>query len=143
MEKSKTPTTSPPIVIPVRPEEKTKPDKEVHPNLMQLPSVTMLASPICTGKSTIISNLLLNEDFYGQHFFDKVVIFSNTIMNCTTSRFLCKRFECHTQYTDEKLQELIEFGDEANAACAFCWCHHVRTDGGVRCHSQTAWETFC
>eukprot|EP01051_Picozoa_sp_SAG22_P007303 SAG22_NODE_509_length_9598_cov_12.010001_8_plen_261_part_00 len=100
-------TGSPPIVIPVRPEETEKPPKEVHPNLMQLPSVTMLCSPIRTGKSTLISNLLLNEDFYGQHFFDKVVIFSNTIMNDTTSRFLCKRFECHTEYSDDKLQQLI------------------------------------
>ena len=47
-----------------------------------------MVSPVKTGKSTIISNLLLNEGFYGHEYFDDVFIISNTINNDQTSRFV-------------------------------------------------------
>ena len=45
-------------------------DKPLHPNLPQPPALLLLVMPVKSGKSTIISNLLLNDDFYGQDFFD-------------------------------------------------------------------------
>ena len=98
-----------PRIIPVKAEKPHgKPRKSLHPNLPTLPSVTMLCSPIRTGKSTLISNWLLNESFFGQKYWDRVIIFSNSIHNCSTSRFLCKAFECHTEYQDEILQDIID-----------------------------------
>ena len=44
------------------PKEKIKP---LNPILPQPPSLLLMISPIRTGKSTIISNLLLNSQFYG------------------------------------------------------------------------------
>ncbi len=87
------------------PKEKTKP---LHPNCPQPPCLMLMISPIRTGKSTIISNLLLNSAFYGQEYFDEVMCISPTIFNDKTSRFLKKAFDCYDTYTDELVQGLVE-----------------------------------
>jgi len=71
-------------------------------------SLLLMISPVKTGKSTIISNLFLNEDFYGQEFFDDVKIISNTIKNDVTSRFLNKAFEVYDFYSDEIIEGIVE-----------------------------------
>jgi len=70
-------------------------------------SLLLMLSPVKTGKSTIISNLLLNESCYGQLFFDDVQIMSNTIANDVTSRFLNKAFNCHDHYDDKIIDGII------------------------------------
>jgi len=87
------------------PKEKIKP---LHPNLPQPPSLLLMISPIRTGKSTIISNLLLNSQMYGQEYFDEVICISPTIYNDKTSRFLKKAFSCYDEYSDELVQGLIK-----------------------------------
>jgi hypothetical protein len=84
------------------PNEKTKP---LHPNLPQTPSLLLMISPLRTGKSTIISNLLLNEDFYGQDHFDQTIVISPTIHNDKTSRFLKKCADCYDEYTERNLED--------------------------------------
>ena len=86
------------------PNEKLKP---LHPILPQPPALLLMISPIRTGKSTIISNLLLNSDFYGQDYFDEVMCISPTIYNDKTSRFLKKAFDCHDEYSDDLIDEMI------------------------------------
>lgn len=71
-------------------------------------SLLLMISPVKTGKSTIISNLFLNEDFYGQEFFDDVKIISNTIKSDVTSRFLNKAFEVYDFYSDEIIEGIVE-----------------------------------
>jgi hypothetical protein len=66
-----------------------------------------MISPIRTGKSTIISNLLLNSHFYGQDYFDEVMCISPTIYNDKTSRFLKKAFDCYDGYNDQIITDLI------------------------------------
>jgi hypothetical protein len=39
-----------------------EPQKPLHPHLPQPPALLLMISPIRTGKSTIISNLLLNSE---------------------------------------------------------------------------------
>ena len=60
--------------------------RPIHPHLPQIQNgqVGILISPVKTGKSTIISNLLLNPNFYKDQF-DMVYIISNTINNDRTS----------------------------------------------------------
>ena len=82
--------------------------KPLHPHCPEPPSLLLMISPIRTGKSTIISNLLLNSDFYGQNYFDEVNIISPTIYNCKTSRFLKKAFDCYDEYSDELIQGIVE-----------------------------------
>ncbi len=71
-------------------------------------SLLLMIAPVKCGKSTIISNLFLNEDFYGQTFFDDVKIISNTIKNDITSRFLNKAFEVYDFYSDEIIDGIVE-----------------------------------
>ena len=66
-----TESAPPPRILKVRdpPSQKQKP---LHPHLPQPPACVLMVSPVKTGKSTIISNLLLNEHFYGHEYFDDV-----------------------------------------------------------------------
>ena len=87
------------------PKEKIKP---LHPHLPQPPALILMISPIRPGKSTIINNMLLNSQFYGQDFFDEVMCISPTIYNDKTSRFLKKAFDCYDEYDDAIIDGLIE-----------------------------------
>ena len=103
-----------PTIMPVvEPDDATA--KPHHPFLPKVDvgvagggSLLLMISPVKTGKSTIISNLFLNEDFYGQEFFDDVKIISNTIKNDVTSRFLNKAFEVYDFYSDEIIDGIVE-----------------------------------
>jgi hypothetical protein len=99
-------TSSAPQVLKVidPPKEKIKP---LHPHLPQPPALLLMISPIRTGKSTIINNMLLNNQFYGQDFFDEVMCISPTIYNDKTSRFLKKAFDCYDEYDDSLIDGLI------------------------------------
>jgi hypothetical protein len=83
---------------------KTKP---LHPHLPQPCACVLHCSPVKTGKSTIISNILLSDQFYGQDYFDRVKIISNTIMNDDTSRFLKEAFDVEDHYEDRFIDDLI------------------------------------
>ncbi len=100
------------------PTEKVKP---LDPRLPKPPSCVLLVMPTKTGKSTIISNLLLNKNFYGQDYFDNVKIISNTINNDQTSRFLKKAFDCEDHYDDSMIHDLVrsqdQYGDDKPSVC--------------------------
>ena len=101
-----TPSDTPKILKVIDPpKEKVKP---LHPHLPQPPALLLMISPIRTGKSTIINNLLLNSQFFGQDFFDEVMCISPTIYNDKTSRFLKKAFDCYDEYDDSLIDGLIE-----------------------------------
>lgn len=90
--------------------------RALHPHLPNIASgqVGILISPVKTGKSTIISNLLLNENFY-KDCFDMVYIISNTINNDRTSRFLKEQFPetifDDLSRIDEVIQNIIDYQD--------------------------------
>ena len=96
-----------PSILPVKDPPKEKPRKILHPNLPELPTIMVLVMPTKSGKSTILSNLLLREDFY-KGVFDNVTIMSNTIDQDQTSRFLRKACDCYTGYDDNVLAGIIE-----------------------------------
>ena len=98
--------TSTPKILKVkdRPNVKIKP---LHPHLPQPCAMVLHCSPVKTGKSTIISNLLLSDQFYGQDYFDRVKIISNTINNDDTSRFLRDAFDVEDHYEDSMVDSLI------------------------------------
>ena len=106
-----------PSILPViPPEPRPTSMKPPHPHLPNVEgegggSLLLMISPVRTGKSTLISNLLLREDFYdAQERFDQVNIISNTIANDVTSRFLRTAFEgnCHDFYDDSIIHGIVE-----------------------------------
>tara|TARA_R110000850_G_scaffold250387_2_gene375573 strand:+ start:128 stop:910 length:783 start_codon:yes stop_codon:yes gene_type:complete len=97
----------------VDPEDDYKPKKTIHPNLPNVQgfgggAVILMISPIKTGKSTIISNLMLSDDCYGQEYFDETTIISPYIQNCITSRFLRDTFDVYDYYSDDLIQQIID-----------------------------------
>tara|TARA_R110001632_G_scaffold2459_5_gene11063 strand:+ start:5951 stop:6733 length:783 start_codon:yes stop_codon:yes gene_type:complete len=100
-----------PTIVPIRPENDGVAKKH-HPHLPDVGvgvkgagECLLMISPRQTGKSTIISSLFLNDNFYGQEFFPGgVVVISPTINMDSTSRFMKKRFECYDQYSPELIQ---------------------------------------
>ena len=104
-----------PSILPIREPEKEKPRKILHPHLPELPTIMVLCMPTKSGKSSILSNLILREDFY-KGVFDNVTIMSNTIDQDVTSRFLRKACDCYTGYDDNVLANIInqqkQFDDE-------------------------------
>lgn len=97
----------PPQIFPVKDPPREKPRKITHENLPELPCIMCLVMPTKSGKSTILSNLLLRDDFY-KGAMDNVTIMSNTIDQDVTSRFLRKSCDCYTGYDDNVLAGIIE-----------------------------------
>ena len=100
-------------ILPVKPmEEENRAKRDIHPNLPDINkgSLLLLVSPVRTGKSTILSNLLLNPNFM-RDAFDIVYIISNTIHNDDTSRFLKEQFPetIWSEYSDEIIQNIINY----------------------------------
>ena len=97
----------PPQIYPVKDPPKEKARKLVHPNLPELPCIMTLVMPTKSGKSTILSNLLLRDEFF-KDAMDNVTIMSNTIDQDVTSRYLRKACDCYTGYDDSVLAGIIE-----------------------------------
>jgi hypothetical protein len=100
-------------ILPVKPSgNESKLKREIHPNLPDVSTgqLGILISPVKTGKSTIISNLLLNKNFYAD-LFDIVYVISNTIHNDQTSRFLKQQFPetIWDTYSDEIIENIINY----------------------------------
>lgn len=97
----------------VDPENDYKPKKKIHPHIPNVQgfgggAVVLMISPIKTGKSTIISNLMLSDEFYGQDYFEETTIISPSIQNCITSRFLRDAFDVYDYYSDDIIQGIID-----------------------------------
>ena len=100
-------------ILPVKPmEQENMAKRPFDPRLPDINkgAMCLMISPVRTGKSTIISNLLLNPAFY-RDAFDIVYIISNTIHNDDTSRFLREQFPetIWDTYSDEVIQNIINY----------------------------------
>ncbi len=100
-------------ILPVKPSgDEKKLKKPIHPNLPNIATgqLGIMISPVKTGKSTVISNLLLSPSFYRDQF-DIVYVISNTIHNDQTSRFLKEAFPetVFDQYSDDIIQNIITY----------------------------------
>lgn len=100
-------------ILPIKPSGNEKKLKiPIHQNLPDISTgqLGLLISPVKTGKSTIISNLLLNPNFYRNQF-DIVYIISNTINNDQTSRFLKEQYPetVFDSYSDSTIENIINY----------------------------------
>jgi len=100
-------------IYPIKPDgTENKLKREIHPNLPNVANgaCVLCVAPVRSGKSTLISNLLLSKHFYAD-IFDYVVIISNTIHNDRTSRFLLEKFPntCYDRYEDKIIGDLIKY----------------------------------
>ena len=68
----------------------------------------LIIGKVRASKSTIISNLMLNENFY-KDLFDSVHIISPTASQDATSRFLVDKYEgnVHNEYSDDLIESIL------------------------------------
>ena len=101
----KTPKT--PVVLKVRdPEVPNR--RELHENLMSLPSLTLIIASTKSGKSNYILNLLANDDFIGSNYFDKYMVISTTL-GCDPKGALYEElFDCEDHYDDKMITDFIK-----------------------------------
>ncbi len=103
-----------PEVLPVQdPDEEDTWGEDIHPHLPAVGgfgggSLTLLIGAVKTGKSTLLSNLFLNDNFYGQDLFDYVKIMSNTISNDITSRYMKEAYDVDDEYDDAIIHGILE-----------------------------------
>jgi hypothetical protein len=100
-------------ILPIKPDgTEMRLKREIHPNLPPIQSgqFGIVIAKVKSGKSTLISNLLLSKHFY-KDLFDMVYIISNTINNDRTSRFLKEAFPCtcYDRYDDEIIKNIVEY----------------------------------
>ena len=97
-------------ILPVKPYlHKTTFDfDERLPNINEGAMVVMVAPPQ-SGKSTTIVNLLQNENLLADRL-DEIFIFSPTIFNDKTSRFLKEKYKntCYDHYDDSIIENIIK-----------------------------------
>lgn len=102
-------------VLPVKiPEDDFKPLKmPVHPNLPNIRdgAVMLIVSRRGEGKSTLISNLILNPNFLHKENFEHVFVVSNTINQDKTAQHLKKEYEatCYDKYDDQIIKDIIAY----------------------------------
>ena len=101
-----------PKVLPIVEDAPKEMNRELHPNIPQPPTLLTVYGSIKAGKSTILSNLFLSDDFM-RGYFDRIFWFSQTILNDKTSRFLCKEenIDTFSEYSDELLRSIIQMMD--------------------------------
>ena len=96
-----------PMIRKVRSPPREKPRKELHSNLPELPCIMCIVAPTKSGKTNLLTNLLLRDDFY-KDVHDNVTIMSNTIDQDVTGRWLKKSCDCYAGYSDEILGGIIQ-----------------------------------
>ncbi len=79
----------------------------IHPNLPQMPCLALLIGSVRSGKSNLLVNFFMNEDFY-KGVFDNVRFISNTLHTDNKGVLLAKHFDCYDHYEDTMIDGIIK-----------------------------------
>tara|TARA_R110000765_G_scaffold52999_3_gene106423 strand:- start:24 stop:878 length:855 start_codon:yes stop_codon:yes gene_type:complete len=110
-------------ILPVVPEnEKMRGGKVLNPVLPKPAAQLLIIAPVKTGKSTIISNLLLRDSMYAGYFTGGIHFISPTINLDKTSRFIRDHpdINCYDEYSDDLMNAIIEYQKERDDDLPIC-----------------------
>ena len=101
-------SVKPPKLLKVKePDERGK-YREVHPHLPRAPFLLIGAGSVRSGKTCALIGLLRdNEQFYGDKYWDKVVVYSNSIFNDPKCKYLEDVFEVHDGFSNTSIEQYI------------------------------------
>ena len=104
----KTPKNSKiPVVLKVKdPEDPNR--RELHENLMALPSLTLIIASTKSGKSNYCLNLLANSDFIGSDYFQKYMVIMTTLNADPKGALYDELFGCEDHYDDKMITDFIK-----------------------------------
>ena len=85
--------------------------KELSEMLPKPPALLLCISPVKTGKSTILSNLLLRDSMFNGYFTGGIHFISPTINLDKTSRFIRDHpdIQTHDEYSDDLINAITDF----------------------------------
>ena len=114
--------------------------KELHPNLMELPSCTLICGAVKQGKSNYLLNLLANDDFIGSEFFDQYKVISTTLNADPKGKIFNDLFDCEDHYDDQMIKDLIEsqkkYGDKSDMPSTCLIADDILTKEFVRKNTE-------
>tara|TARA_R110000824_G_scaffold692_2_gene4311 strand:+ start:611 stop:1321 length:711 start_codon:yes stop_codon:yes gene_type:complete len=96
---------STPKVLKVKDELPNEKFDNIHDNLPQMPSLTLIIGSVRSGKSNLLVNFFCNEDFYKDKF-DTVKIVSTTLHTDNKGKILNKHFDCVDHYDDQIIEDI-------------------------------------
>lgn len=100
-----------PNVLPVKADVKNPRILPIHENMIKPMSLCLCLGSVKAGKTTLLNNLVFRsreDGFYdAQEYFDQILIYSNTINNDPSARFLKKACHVTDHYDDGMIAEFI------------------------------------
>jgi hypothetical protein len=88
---------------------------DIHENLPQMPSLTLVIGSVRSGKSNLLTNFFCNPEMYKDKF-DTVRIVSTTLHTDHKGKILSKYFDCSDEYNDQIIEDIkktqSEYEDE-------------------------------
>lgn len=94
-----------PKVLKVKDEPPSERFDDIHPNLPQMPSLTLIIGSVRSGKSNLLTNYFCNPDFYKDKF-DIVKFISTTLHTDNKGKILSKHFDCMDHYEDHIINDI-------------------------------------
>jgi hypothetical protein len=105
--KAKAKSKSIPKVLKVRDETASDSFDDIHENLPQMPSLTLIIGSVRSGKSNLLVNFFCNSDFYKDKF-DIVKFVSTTLHTDNKGKILSKHFDCMDRYEDDIIDKIMK-----------------------------------
>tara|TARA_R100000329_G_C7595175_1_gene211029 strand:- start:421 stop:1236 length:816 start_codon:yes stop_codon:yes gene_type:complete len=101
-----------PNVIPVKADVPNPRIIPIHENMIKPPALLLGIGSVRAGKTTLLNNLVFRsreDGFYdSQDYFDQILIYSNTINNDPSARFLKKACKVTDHYSDGMISQFIQ-----------------------------------
>jgi len=98
---------SAPKVLKVKDETPSDKFDDIHSNLPQMPSLTLIIGSVRSGKSNLLVNYFCNSEFYKDKF-DVVKFVSTTLHTDNKGKILSKHFDCMDHYEDNIIENIKE-----------------------------------
>lgn len=96
-----------PKVLKVKDEAPSDKFADIHSNLPQMPSLTLIIGSVRSGKSNLLVNYFCNSEFYKDKF-DVVKFVSTTLHTDNKGKILSKHFDCMDHYEDDIIENIKE-----------------------------------